>query len=55
MMCDGQYELKLPIYEKFMELNKCVRTKGILENILMYLYYAFQFHCDECLHYIYKI
>ena len=37
-MCKGLYEIKPPIYEKFIENNKCIHTKGMLENGLMYLY-----------------
>ena len=41
MMCMGDYEIKPPIYDKFIEKNECIRTNGRLENRLMYLYYAF--------------
>ena len=37
----GYYEIKLPVYENFMEKNKCVRTNDMLENRLMYSYEAF--------------
>ena len=32
MMCVGHYEIIRPIYENFIEKNKCVRTNGMLEN-----------------------
>ena len=38
MTCVGHYEIKPPIYEKFIEKNKCIRTNDMLENGLMYLY-----------------
>ena len=38
MMCMGHYEIKPPIYEKFIEKNKCIHTNDMLENGLMYLY-----------------
>ena len=37
----GHYEIKPPIYEKFMKNKKCICTNGMLENGLMYLYKAF--------------
>ena len=40
----GHYEVKLPIYEKFIEKNNDIRTNDILENELMYLYWKFQFN-----------
>ena len=31
------YEIKLPIHEKFIEKNNCIRANGRLENGLTYL------------------
>ena len=31
MTCMGHYEIKSPIYEKFIEQNKCVRTSNRLK------------------------
>ena len=39
----GHYENRPPIYEKVIEKNKCICTNDMLENGLMYLYWAFQF------------
>ena len=36
MMCMAHYELKPAMYERFVEKNKCIRTKDMLENGLMY-------------------
>ena len=36
--CVGHYEIKPPIYKKFIEKNKHTRAYGRLENGLMYLY-----------------
>ena len=38
MVCVGPYENQSPIYETFIEKNKCIHTNNILENGLMYLY-----------------
>ena len=43
MTCMGHYEIKHPIYKKFIEKNKCMQINGRLENGLVYLYWAFQF------------
>ena len=40
----GHYEIKPPMYEKFMEKNKCIHTNGMLESRLMYLYQDVQFN-----------
>ena len=34
-MCMGHYEIKSPIYEKFLEKNECIHTNNKLENGLM--------------------
>ena len=34
----GSVEIKPPIYERFAEINKCIRSNGMLENGLVYLY-----------------
>ena len=34
----GYYENNPPMYERFIEKIKYLRTKGMLENILIYLY-----------------
>ena len=38
----SHYEIEPPIYEKCMEKNECMRTKGMLRNGLLYVYLAFQ-------------
>ena len=35
MRCVGHYENKPPMYEKFIDDNKCIRTNGVLGNGLM--------------------
>ena len=42
MTCMGSYEIKRPIYKKFIKLNKCILTNAMLENGLMYLYQVIQ-------------
>ena len=37
-------EIKPPIYEKFIEKNKCIHTIDMLENGLVNLYKAFKFN-----------
>ena len=32
MTCVGQFKIKLPIYKKFMEENKCISTNDELDN-----------------------
>lgn len=49
MTCVGHYENKSPMYEKFINDNKCIRTNGVLGNKLM-----FSSLCGKFLHYIYK-
>ena len=44
MIFVGHYEFKPPIYQKVIKKNKCIRTNGMLENGLMYLYWAFHFN-----------
>ena len=41
MACVGDYEIKLPMYEKFTKNNKCIHIDGNLENGLMYLYFNY--------------
>ena len=36
MKCVGHNEIESPIYEEFIEKNKCLRTNGMLENELVY-------------------
>ena len=38
MTCVGRYEIKPPIYEKFVKKNNCIRTTNKLENEFMYLH-----------------
>ena len=38
MTCLGHYEIKPPMYEKFIWKNKCICIDGRLENELTYLY-----------------
>ena len=38
MTCMGHYEIKPPIYEKFIKENKCICANGMLENEHMSLY-----------------
>jgi Tfp pilus assembly major pilin PilA len=35
MVFVGQYEIKLPMYEKVIKKNKCIRINGMLENELV--------------------
>ena len=35
MVFVGQYEIKLPMYEKVIEKNKWIRTNNMLENELV--------------------
>ena len=37
-MCVGLCEIKSPVYEKFIEKYRCMRTHGRLEYERMYLY-----------------
>ena len=37
MTCVGHNEIKSPIYEKFIEKNRCIHTNNMLKNGLMYL------------------
>ena len=55
MTCVGHYEIKPPIYDRFVEKKKCVRTNGILENGLMHFYNFLKFQCDKCLQKLYKL
>ena len=51
------YEIKVPIYKKFMEKNKCICTNGMLENGLMYSYQVLQCivkHASTSTHIEYK-
>ena len=34
----GHYEIKPPIYKKFLKKNKCIHSNNMLENGLIYLY-----------------
>ena len=36
MTCVGDYEIKPPIYENFLEKNKCIHTNDRVENGLTY-------------------
>ena len=44
IMCMGNYEMKPHVYVKIKVKIKCVRTNDMLENGLMYLYWASQFN-----------
>ena len=52
MTCVAEYEMKLPIYENFMEKNNCICINGRLENGVMNLYLIFSIYCDKGLHYV---
>ena len=36
--CVGHYEIKPPIYKKFIEEKQFIRTNGMLKDVVMYLY-----------------
>ena len=38
MACVSHFEMKSPIYEKFIKKNTCTCTNNMLENGLMYVY-----------------
>ena len=40
----GHHEIKHPIYKNFMKKNRCMCTKNILKDELMYLYQVIQFN-----------
>ena len=46
MTCVGDYQIKHPIYKKFIEKEIYTCTNGMLENGLMYLYQAVQFNVN---------
>ena len=55
MMCMGQHKVETPIYDKFIEIKKCIHINDMLETGLMYLNLAFQFNVINTFYYMYNI